>query len=126
MNFIPVQIQGSLITNHNFQFALPEHWQPAIQNHSSNSLLLGLRPEHLTLGASAPQNFYGRIQMIEALGTDTFVIVQLQGLTEPDLSVQVRLPADQKLSIGQEIWLSLNPDKIHLFDPQSTLALVPN
>jgi multiple sugar transport system ATP-binding protein len=126
MNFIPVQIQGPLITNKDFQFTLPERWQLSIQNHNSNSLLLGLRPEHFTLGAPAPQNLRGRIQMIEALGTDTFVIVQLQGLNESDLSVQARLPADQKLSIGQEIWLSLNPDKIHLFDPQSTLALLVN
>jgi multiple sugar transport system ATP-binding protein len=126
MNFIPVQIQGSLITNKDFRLALPKRWLTAIQNHNSNSLLLGLRPEHFTLGAAAPQNLPGRINMIEALGTDTFVIVQLQGLNEPDLSIQVRLPADQKLSIRQEIWLSLNPDKIHLFDPQSTLALVAN
>lgn len=124
MNFIPVQIQWPLITNHNFQLALPEHWRSAIQNHSSNSLILGIRPEHFTLGSPAPQNLCGRIQMIEALGTDTFVMVKLPGGNESNLSVQARLPADQKLSIGQEIWLSLEPDKIHLFDPQSTLALV--
>ncbi len=124
MNFIPVHTQWPLLTNKDFQLVLQKRWQSAIQNHASNSLLLGVRPEHFSLGTPAPQNLLGRIQMIEALGTDTFVIVELQGLNEPDLSIQVRLPADQQLSIGQEIWLSLNPDKIHLFDPQTTWALV--
>ncbi len=124
MNFIPVQIQWPLIANNDFRLALNERWNAAIKNHTSSSLLLGIRPEHFTLGIPAPQNLCGRIQLIEALGTDTFIIVQLQGLAEQNLPVQVRLSADQKLSIGQEVWLSLTPDKIHLFDPQSTLALV--
>ncbi len=126
MNFIPVQIQWPLITNNNFRLALNERWGTAIKNQASGSLLLGIRPEHFTLGMPAPQNLCGRIQLIEALGTDTFIIVQLQGLTEQNLPVQVRLSADQKLSIGQEVWLSLTPNKIHLFDPQTTLALVIN
>jgi multiple sugar transport system ATP-binding protein len=123
MNFIPVQVASLLISNYDFQLTLDNRWEKVITNYAGSSLLLGIRPEHLTLATSAPQNLCGRIEMIEALGTDTFIIVQLRGLTERDLKVQVRLPADQAVLIGQEVWLSLTPDKIHLFDPQTTLAL---
>ncbi len=123
MNFIPVQVASLLISNYDFQLNLEERWRKVLQNYAGGSLLLGIRPEHLTLATSAPQNLGGRIEMIEALGTDTFIIVQLRGLVERDLKVQVRLPADRAVSIGQEVWLSLTPNKIHLFDPQTTLAL---
>jgi multiple sugar transport system ATP-binding protein len=124
MNFMPVQVESLLISNNDFRLALDQRWTKSLENYDGGSLLLGIRPEHLTLGTPDPQNLCGRVQLIEALGTDTFIIVQLQGLADRDLQVQVRVPADQALSIGQEIWLSLALDKIHLFDPQTTLALI--
>ncbi len=124
MNFIPVQIRWPLISNNDFRLALNECWHTAIQNHSSGSLTLGVRPEHFTIGKPNSQNLHGQVELVEALGTDTFIIVRLKGLAERELKVQVRIPADQIIVIGQEVWLSLNSDKIHLFDPQTTLALV--
>ncbi len=126
MNFIPVQLQEwPILRNHDFRLALDQRWDVAMKNHAGGNILLGIRPEHFTLNMPAPQHLCGRIQLIEALGTDTFILVKLLGLNTPELTVQVRLPADQQLSIDQEVWLSLALDKIHLFDPQTTLALIP-
>jgi multiple sugar transport system ATP-binding protein len=124
MNFIPVKLETPIISNDDFRLNLDKCWHQAIKDHTGSSLLLGIRPEHLVLDVPAPQNLGGRIEMVEALGTDTFIIVQLHGLKDRDLKVQVRVPADRSMSIGQEVWLSLTPDKIHLFDPETTLALV--
>jgi multiple sugar transport system ATP-binding protein len=125
MNFIPVKVDQSVINNYDFRLALDQRWDKAIHNYDRGSLLLGIRPEHLTLSTPAPEHLHGGVAMVEALGTDTFIMVQLQDLAEPDLTIQVRVPADQIVSIGQEVWLALTPDKIHLFDPQTTLALIP-
>jgi multiple sugar transport system ATP-binding protein len=127
MNFIPVQLQEwPLLSNHYFRLALDQRWDIVMKNYDGVHLLLGIRPEHLTLNMPAPQHLHGQVQSIEALGTDTFILVKLLGLNTPELTVQVRLPADQQLSIDQEVWLSLALDKIHLFDLQTTLALVPS
>jgi multiple sugar transport system ATP-binding protein len=126
MNFIPVQVKiPLLLSNYDFRMTLDEAWESAIKDYEGKSLLLGIRPEHLTLGMPAPKNFCGRVELVEALGTDTFIAVRLRGLEERDVLLQVRVPADKTVTVGQEVWLSLTADKIHLFDPQTTLALQP-
>jgi multiple sugar transport system ATP-binding protein len=86
-------------------------------------LLLGIRPEHLELAAPDPAHLHGRVELIEALGTDTFITVQLAGLQNAPSSIQARISPEQTVQKGQEVSLSLAADKIHLFDPQTTLAI---
>ncbi len=124
MNLIPVQVKLPLsIGNNQFRVTLPEAWETCLEQSANRSLLMGIRPEHLTLGLPATKNFHGRIETIEALGNDTYLGVKVFDLEQPDLLINVRVSPDKVVAIGEEVWLSASTDKIHLFDRDTTLAL---
>ena len=124
MNLIPMQVKTPLvITNDQFRLTLPPEWEISLNKYVGRSILMGIRPEHLTLGLPASRSFHGVVETIEALGNDTYISVKLQDLDRLDQSIQVRVSADRSIAIGEEVWLSVVPDKIHLFDPETTLAL---
>jgi multiple sugar transport system ATP-binding protein len=120
MNFLPVQIKAPLQIHHpQFRLTLPEVWAPVLQQYNGRFLTLGIRPEHLTVSVPAPKNLSVKVELVEALGNDTYLSVSL-----PEAStLQVRIPPDQFVRIGERIWLSITVDKIHLFDPQTGLAI---
>jgi multiple sugar transport system ATP-binding protein len=129
MNFIPVQFHSPLLITHsNFRFTLPEAWASALQQYDGQTLILGVRPEHLNLGVPATKNLPVKVELVENLGNDTFLSVRI---TDPDLideqgqSLQVRVPPDRFINIDDQVWLSLVPEKLHFFDPESELAIFP-
>jgi multiple sugar transport system ATP-binding protein len=124
MNLIPVQVKLPLsIGNNQFRITLPETWESQLSQSFSRELLLGIRPEHLTLGLPATKNLHGRVETVEALGNDTYIAVKLQDLEPADLTVQVRVSPDKVVAVGEDVWLSVAIDKIHLFDRETSLAL---
>jgi multiple sugar transport system ATP-binding protein len=130
MNFIPVEFHAPLlITNPLFRFTLPESWGKALQKYDKQNLILGIRPEHLSLSLPATKNIPVQVDLVENLGNDAFVSVRP---TEPNSSPtstapywQVRIPTDRHVSIGEQLWLSLTPEKMHFFDPDTELAIFP-
>jgi multiple sugar transport system ATP-binding protein len=123
MNFLPVRVELPVVTNGTLRLSLPAPMATAAQKNGSRHLLLGIRPEHLELADPAATNLHGRVELIEALGTDTFITVQLAGLQDAPEFIQARISPAQKVQNGQAVALALATDKIHLFDPQTTLAI---
>jgi multiple sugar transport system ATP-binding protein len=132
MNLIPIQVRSPLsIVNDRFRTALADEWESILSQYYGRSLLMGIRPEHLTLGLPATKNFQGVVETVEALGNDTYIAVKVRNLDrftdrDPvphDLILQVRVSPDKVVTIGQEVWLSVATDKIHLFDRETTMAL---
>ena len=123
MNFIPVTIQApALVLHEQFRFTLPEGWAGAVAGHDRGELLLGIRPEHLQLSVAATKNLPMRVEQVEALGSETFVVGTLLG---SEVMLQARVEADKPVAIGDEVWLSMRLEKLHLFDPVTGLAIVP-
>ncbi len=120
MNFLPVQVKAPLLIHHpQFRLTLPEVWEPILQKYNGRSLILGIRPEHLAVSVPAPKNLLVQVDLVEALGNDTYLSVSLAEAS----SLQVRIPPDQLVQIGERLWLSIASDKIHLFDPQTGMAI---
>ena len=120
MNFLTVQVKAPLLIQHSqFRLTLPEVWSSILQKYDGLSLTLGIRPEHLSVGVPAPKNLPVQVDLVEALGNDTYLSVTLAESS----TLQVRIPPDQVVKIGDALWLSIAVDKIHLFDPQSGLAM---
>ncbi len=120
MNFLPVQVKAPLLIQHpQFRLTLPDIWESVLQKYNGRSLTLGIRPEHLTISVPAPKNLPVQVDLVEALGNDTYLSVSLAESS----TLQVRTPPDQFVQIGERIWLSIAVDKIHLFDPQTCIAI---
>ncbi|MEH2415604.1 ABC transporter ATP-binding protein [Nostoc sp.] len=130
MNFIPVEFHApQLIIHSQFRFTLPEVWGKALQKYDRKTLILGIRPEHFNLSMPATKNLPVQVDLVENLGNDSFLAVKIaqpgsQRATTANY-LQVRIPPDRFVQVGEELWLSLTPEKIHFFDPETELAIFP-
>jgi len=126
MNFLTVQFQAPLlITNPQFRLTLPDIWERALQKYDKSPLTLGIRPEHLSISLPAPKNLQVQVDLVEALGNETVLSVHLTEATANSSTLQVRVAPDRSVEIGETLWLSIAPDKIHLFDPETDMAIWP-
>ncbi len=114
MNFLPVDLVSPLkLINPNFVLELPEPWAKPLQSSQAKSLILGIRPQHLSLGASGESSIHIEVDLVEALGNETYISAHLA--TQPDITLTVSLPPEQPVRIGDRLWLTVDINKIHLF-----------
>jgi multiple sugar transport system ATP-binding protein len=124
MNLIPVQVKAPLlVSNGEFRMTLNPEWEDGIKSYYNKSVLLGIRPENLTLALPAPKNFCGLVEAIETLGSESYIAVRVTNLEEKEVILQVRIPPDKLVKIGEEVWLSCGAEKVHLFDRDTTMAI---
>ncbi|NJM58125.1 MAG: ABC transporter ATP-binding protein [Synechococcales cyanobacterium RU_4_20] len=121
MNFIPVEIKTPRSVIHEqFRLTLPEEWATTLEDYDGKTLWLGIRPEHLQFGPPATKNLPVRIGQVEAIGSETFVAGKL---LDSDEIIQARIEPENRVKPGEVMWLSIRLEKIHLFQPDTRLAL---
>lgn len=115
MNFVSMQVASPTQLQHpKFELALPAAWAQSLATHVGRSVLLGIRPEHVqALPDATPGTIPVQVDLIEALGHETFLSVRL---LESNELFQVRLPPDQRVDTCDRIYLKPDLEKIHLFD----------
>jgi multiple sugar transport system ATP-binding protein len=124
MNFLPVEFTAPLLISHpQFRFTLPDIWAKNLQQYDGRGLILGIRPEHLSIHPPATKNLSVQVEIVEALGHETYLRVCLTDA--PAVRMQVRVPPERSIRVGEELWLAIAHDKIHLFDPDTELAIFP-
>jgi multiple sugar transport system ATP-binding protein len=125
MNFLPVQVKSPLlITNDPFRLTLPVQWENTLKPYDGRTLILGVRPEHLSVGVPAPKNLHVKVELVEALGSETYLSVRLlDSAAIPPITLQARIEPEHPIKIGDDAWLAIAPDKIHLFDPDTQAAI---
>lgn len=122
MNFLSVEVKAPLLITHpQFRITLPEVWQESLQPYNGRSLLLGVRPEDFVVSVPATKNLLVQVDLVEALGNDTYLMVHLVDAIKAPL--QVRISPDYTVRNGDSLWLSINLEKVHLFDPQTSMAI---
>jgi sn-glycerol 3-phosphate transport system ATP-binding protein len=82
-------------------------------NHGNRKVTLGIRPEDLVL---ADSNRSLTVKLVEQLGADTLVH-GFFGAGQTDMTI--RLPGIQYYEQGEVLAIHVEPDKIHLFDPET-------
>lgn len=122
MNFLPVKIEYPLqISHRQFSFTIPSIWQPYLEEHHKKSAILGIRPEHITVGNSSTENLQVKVNLVENLGNEIYLFTET--LDEIPSQIIVRISGEEIVKIGETIWLSLNKEKIHLFDSETEKSL---
>ena len=122
MNFFPVKLIAplSVVLEYNngqssaFELTLTEGWLELLAGYSGRSLLLGIRPEHLSIGASSSDSFQVEVDLVEALGNETYITTHL--VDAKDISVRARISPEQIVHVGDSLHLTIASDKVHLFD----------
>jgi multiple sugar transport system ATP-binding protein len=75
-------------------------------------LLVGIRPQDLEPAESDRADTVGRVELIQPLGSQRLVTLQLG----PDQPATLLLSGDRHLALNQPIGLRLDPTRVHLFD----------
>ncbi len=125
MNFIPVQVQMGRIVHPQFQMTLGAEWDEVLRQYEGRSLTMGIRPEHLSIGVAAAKNLPVTVERVENLGSETLLLVELTS-QEQSIRLNVRVDPDKGVQPGDQLWLTVVPDKIHLFDSQTEMAIYPD
>ena len=120
MNFIPVQVRSPLLIQGlgDFRMTLSESWETAMSGYDGQSIDLGIRPEHLSHSVPAPKNLPIIVELTEALGSETYVYGSFEGTP-----IVAKIDGDRQVQVGDQIWLAVNPEKCHLFDHATGLAM---
>jgi len=79
---------------------------------SDGSTQLGIRAEHITLIAAGEGACDGRVDVVEYLGADTFVLVDCADVG----SLSVRISGDSELQPGDTVGLHFDPARCVFFD----------
>ncbi len=114
MNFLPVNLAFPLkLVSPHFTVDLPPVWTKSLEHIQGKSLILGIRPQHFTIDRESESNLQIEIDLVEALGNETYISAHL--IPQPDTILTISLPPDRQVRIGDRLWLSINTGKIHLF-----------
>jgi len=88
---------------------------------SSNKLIIGIRPEHLTIGSREGGRTLatGEIYIVEPLGTETIVDVRIG----EDI-IKVKEESGYTIDAGSKVQIAHDPQKIYIFDQKTEAALL--
>ena len=128
MNFVRVTVTDTKTLSHTaFEIELPPKWQSVLGNLIGSEVDLGVRPEHLALGQSQASSIPGTIELVEALGHETYISISLptEEGSNSDEFINARVSPEHQLKTGLPIRLSIELEKVYLFDIVSGSSLKP-
>ena len=123
MNFMDVEVtssaDGIVLKGNGVEIPLPDRYNASIKKHEGKKLVAGVRPEHLDVKIDGPGgSLSGNADVVEYLGNE-----ELIHYTVGELDVVALIGSENRVKPGDDLNLKVLLDKVHLFDPESTLAL---
>jgi multiple sugar transport system ATP-binding protein len=126
MNFIEMKVKDTLHLNHrNFGLSLPEQWGRTLEPYVGRSVTLGIRPEHLSLASASSNSLPVQVALVEALGHETCLSCIFEAQDGVKMPLQVRIDPQQTVNNNEQLWLGIDPQRIHLFEAESGAAIIP-
>ena len=122
MNFLPVNFDGAdRLINKYFELNIPSEWTKTLRANAIESLTLGIRPQHLSLSTQSKSSLQIEVDLVEALGNETYITAHLVADNRAILTVS--LPPDKPIAIGDILWLAVDLNKTHLFTVDREMAI---
>jgi len=118
MNFLDAQLHGGRLHVFGQDIALPQAAK------REGSVIVGLRPEHLTLG-EAPVTFSVRPSLIESLGSEKYIYFSMEGARStdsedsPSKGLIARVSHSGSLNKADDLKLGFDPSQLYLFDSKT-------
>jgi multiple sugar transport system ATP-binding protein len=127
MNFFKGKLDKAdgklVIDGGTFSLEVPQDRMDKYTPYAGKSIIYGIRPEdiydeHFLPPGIFPQPVPGKIDVTELMGNEIFLYV-----TSGDHSFVARVDPRTKISMGESTSLLFNMNNMHLFDPQTELAI---
>jgi multiple sugar transport system ATP-binding protein len=124
MNFLDVTVQSepgvTAVEAAGLRLTVSDADARALAAHSGRRVILGVRPEHLVLGEGAPGlSFAARVEVVEQLGAE----ILLETRVGSHSVTVARVAAETPVARGDQLRLSVQPGRLHFFDPETELPL---
>jgi len=124
MNLVPAEASSTdggkpVFRQDGFAVELPEGLGNAVGRRKN--VVVGFRPEHLELGgdrADGQVRIPAAVDVVEYLGDE-----QLVHLHAGDIELVARVPVEPRAKPGQDVTLTMPPEKLHVFDAESEEAI---
>jgi multiple sugar transport system ATP-binding protein len=119
--------------------------RPGVREYANRRIVLGIRPEDLPMAAGMLADGYstldGDVELVEALGSDLLIHfaidakrVEVEGAMEDDDDLTpatlqtaqgvARIEPRSNVTRGDRVRLSVNPIRLHFFDPETGDAVI--
>jgi len=124
MNFLDVTISeegpGLFAETPFLRFALPRTNNRALAGWRGRNVFMGVRPEHLSLGSDISRCcFDAGVEVVEQLGSEIILETRVG-----DARVTVaRVDPQVSFRVGETVRLSVQPERLHFFDPVTEVAI---
>ena len=123
MNFLEVEVTRSgdtaQLKGDGIDIPLPDRYHAGFQAFSGNKLIVGVRPEHLDVKTEGPSGkLQGNADVVEYLGNEELIHFTVGGH-----DIVALIGSEHRVQPGDDLTLHVPLEKVHLFDPESTLAL---
>ena len=121
MNFLEVTVGGGnepVVEAPGLKLAVNELSAQALRQWQGRRVIMGMRPEHIALdegqgGNMAGRAFDAKVEVVEQLGSEILLETRVG-----DTRVAVaRVPAETPIAAGNQVRLSVQPGRLHFFDP---------
>ena len=111
MNFVEGKIHDGVFRSESVQIR--------VEKTNTDQITIGIRPEHLHV-LKTPENgaIPATVYVTELMGNETFVFVSVG-----NNRLIARAPADFRAELESPVWLRIESDKAHFFDPQTGLSI---
>ncbi len=123
MNFLTGTVKGDMVTGEGFAVQATGTLGESLKAQNGKQVWFGIRPEHLGLEGSTTiaggnNRLTGKVEVVEPLGAETDLIVDINGQT-----VVVKVDGHARVKVGDTVNLFADQSRLHAFDLQSELAI---
>jgi multiple sugar transport system ATP-binding protein len=123
MNFLPVNVNGDgFLQGESLIQAISINELPLKEIASARSFILGFRPEDLQPASSDVAHLEGTVELVEALGSETIVLLKLQN-SELRARVSADIGLEHHWQIGDRSFWRFDLNKLYAFDSESGVTL---
>jgi multiple sugar transport system ATP-binding protein len=124
MNFVPVTPQrsgdGMFVATPHLRARVAADMAPALARWTDRTVIMGVRPEHLRIGANHGESIGNAIvEVIDQLGSE----IVLEARAGDQVVTIAGVDSKSTLRPGDAVPLSANSDQLHFFDPDSEQAI---
>jgi multiple sugar transport system ATP-binding protein len=123
MNFLEVDVTRTgdavQLKGDGIDIPLPDRYRPGFSKFTGNKLVAGVRPEHLDVNEAGPSGtLSGNADVVEYLGNEELIHLSVGGH-----DIVALIGSEHRVRPGDDLSLRISLEKVHLFDPETSLAL---
>jgi multiple sugar transport system ATP-binding protein len=116
MNLIRLPIDDAAVHLGGQTIKLPDRLARAASEERAREIILGSRPEHITVSDGSGDGIPGEVVLVESLGADSYVHASIEG---SDSKFVARTEGYDARRPGTNVRLRIDPERIFAFHPES-------